>query len=45
MGNPQTGKQLYHRGSPTVGKVLNPKSGFTIWEFGKETRNPQGIRC
>ena len=45
MGNPQTGKQLYHRGSPTVGKVLNPNSGFTIWEFGKGTKNPQGIWC
>ena len=27
MGDPQTGKELYHRNSPTGVKVLSPMSG------------------
>ena len=37
MGNPQTGKQLYHRNYPTGVKVLSPPSGFPAW--GSDSRS------
>ena len=36
VGDPQTGEQEYQRSSPTVLRVLNPKSGFPAG-------NPHGI--
>ena len=43
MGNPQTGKQLYHRSSPTGVKVLSPTSGSPAWGSGNGRRNLQRI--
>ena len=43
VGNPQTGKQLYHSSSPTGVKVLSPTSGFPAWESGNGRRSPQRI--
>ena len=43
VGDPQSGEQLYHKGSPTVVQVLSPTWGFPAWGCGKGTRNPQGI--
>ena len=42
-GNTKTGEQLNRRSSPTVVKVLSPKSGFPAWGSSKGTGNPQGI--
>ena len=41
MGNSQTGEQSDQRSSPTVVKVLAPRSGFPAWGSGKGTGNPQ----
>ena len=43
MGNPQTGEQQNQRSSPTVVKVLNPRSDFPAWESGKGNGNPRGL--
>ena len=41
VGNPQTGKYLYHRSSPIGVKVLSPTSGFPAWGSGNRSKRPQ----
>ena len=42
MGDQQTGKQLYHRSSPTGVKVLSPMLGFPAWS-GNGRRSHQRV--
>ena len=43
VGDPQTGKQLYHRGSHTGVRVLSPPLGSPAWGPGIGRRSPQSI--
>ena len=43
VGDPQTGKQLYHRGSPTGVRVLSPTLGSPAWGPGIGRRSPRAF--
>ena len=43
VGDPQTGKEIYRRGSPTGVRVLSPTSGSPAWGSGSGRKSPQGI--
>ena len=43
VGSPQTGKELYHRDSPTGVRVLSPMSGPHAWGSGIGRKSPQSI--
>ena len=43
MGDPQTGEQLYQRGSNTVGKVLGATADFPTWRSSKGTGFPRNL--
>ena len=42
-GWPTDWRTEYQRSSRSAVKIVNPKSGFPVWGFGKGTGNPQEI--